>query len=170
MYAKYLRNQTRTFRNLVCRPAGHTVRQMDGIHFWDEFENSGLIQNDLLDLDLRERFTNVINFIRSNRCAMISMKLKVLSSCVLSTLLYNCETFGNKLPKVIEKLLKLNVRKKNPNEIVLIESGFLPIQSLVKKTIKILPEIQEDFQDPVPPTSCDRNATHLIKNYSALDN
>ena len=72
--------------------------------------DSGMIQKDL-DLHLMERYTNVIkffNFIRSNRCAPISITLKVLSSCVLSTLLYNCETFGNKLPKGIEKLyLKL---------------------------------------------------------------
>ena len=72
--------------------------------------DSGMIQKDL-DLHLKERYTNVIKFfnlIRSNRCAPISIKLKVLSSCVLSTLLYNCETFGNKLPKGIEKLyLKL---------------------------------------------------------------
>ena len=103
--------------------------------------DTGMGQKDL-DLHLKERFTNAVkffNFVRSNRCAPISIKLKVLSSCVINTLLYNCETFGNELPIGIEKLyyklLKcaLNVRENTPNEIVLIESGFLPIKALITK-------------------------------------
>ena len=103
--------------------------------------DSGISQKDL-DLHLKQRFTNVIkfyNFIRANKCAPISIKLKVLSSCVLSTLLYNCETFGDKLPKGIDKLyLKLlkcalNVKENTPGEIALVESGFLPLSALVMK-------------------------------------
>ena len=63
----------------------------------------------------------------------------MLSACVASTLLYNCETFGNDMPKGLEtiyfKLIKstLNVRLDTPNDIVLIESGLLPLGALVQK-------------------------------------
>ena len=61
---------------------------------------TGILKDDL-DAHLKERFKNIIkyfNFIRSNKTAPISIKLKVLSSCVRSTILYNCETFGDMLP------------------------------------------------------------------------
>ena len=62
----------------------------------------------------------------------------VLSSCVL-TILYNCETFGDMLPDGIEKLYHklirsaLNVRHNTPSELILIESGLLPLKALVAK-------------------------------------
>ena len=102
---------------------------------------TGILKDDL-DAHLKERFKNIIkyfNFIRSNKTAPISIKLKVLSSCVLSTILYNCETFGDMLPDGIEKLYhKLirsahNVRHNTPSELILIESGLLPLKALVAK-------------------------------------
>ena len=57
---------------------------------------SGSLQHDL-SLHLNYRFKNCIkyfNFLQTNRYAPIAVKLKVLTSCVTSTLLYNCETFG----------------------------------------------------------------------------
>ena len=102
---------------------------------------SGLLKNDLkMHMDIR--FKNCIkffNFVRNNKFAPIAIKLKVLTACVTSTLLYNCETFGNMLPPGIEKLyFKLiksasNVRPGTPNLLVLIESGLLPLQALVRK-------------------------------------
>ena len=50
-----------------------------------------------LQLHCSKRFSCCIkyfNFIRSNKLAPNSVKLKVLEACVISTLLYNCETFG----------------------------------------------------------------------------
>ena len=103
--------------------------------------DSGNLQLDL-NLHLKLRFKNCIkffNYIRANRLAPTSIKLKVLMACVTSTLLHNCETFGPKLPKGIEtlyfKLIKsaMNVRTNTPNYIVLIESGLLPIRALVLK-------------------------------------
>ena len=95
-----------------------------------------------LDLHLKHRFKNCIkffNFIRANKHAPAALKLKVLSSCVTSTLLYNCETFGPKILKGLEqlyfKLIKaaLNIRPNTPNLIALIESGFLPLKALIHK-------------------------------------
>ena len=102
---------------------------------------TGILKDDL-DAHLKDKIKNIIkyfNFIRSNRTALISIKLKVLSSCVLSTILYNCETFGHMLPDGIEKpyhkLIRsaLNVRHNTPSELILIESGLLPLKALVAK-------------------------------------
>ena len=102
---------------------------------------TGNIQKDL-NMHLELRFKNCLkffNFIRANRLAPIAVKLKVLMACVMSTLLYNCETFGANLPKGLEtlyyKLIKsaLNVRPNTPNHIVLIESGLLPLRALILK-------------------------------------
>ena len=38
------------------------------------------------------------NFLRNNKLAPISFKLKVMNACVCSALLHNCGTFSNKLP------------------------------------------------------------------------
>ena len=89
---------------------------------------------------MKKRFISVIkyhNFLRTNRSAPLKVKTKVLQSCVMSGLLHNCEAFGSQLPKHIEttymKLLRscFNVRSNVPNYILLIESGFLPIKSIV---------------------------------------
>ena len=100
---------------------------------------TGNLKTDL-ELHLKKRFKNVIKFygyLKDNRFAPLTIKLKVLRACVLTTLLYNCETFGHKLPDGLEelyfKLLKatLNVRQSTPNSIILVEAGFLPLKALV---------------------------------------
>ena len=100
---------------------------------------TGNISDDI-KLHLDSRFKSCIkfyNFLRENKYAPLFIKLKVLKSCVLSNILYNCEAFGSTLPTDIEKcyhsLLKscLGVRKNIPNEIVLIESGFIPLIAVV---------------------------------------
>ena len=100
---------------------------------------SGLITDDL-KLHHKSRFKACIkfyNFLKANKIAPLSIKLKVLKSCVISNVLYNCETFGKTIPKELSKcyfsLIKsaLGVRKSTPNDIVLIECGFLPLEALV---------------------------------------
>ena len=102
---------------------------------------SGSLREDL-NTHLNVRYKNSIkflNFIRENRSAPTSIKLKVLTSCVTSTILYNCETFGPLVPdrlcKLYTKMIKsaLNVRPNTPDEIVLIEAGLLPIRALIQK-------------------------------------
>ena len=74
---------------------------------------------------------------KANKIAPLSIKLKVLKSCVTSNILYNCETFGKIIPKDLKKcyvsLIKsaLGVRKSIPNDIILIECGLLPLEALV---------------------------------------
>ena len=79
----------------------------------------------------------IYNFIRSNRLAPLKVKIKVLQACVMSSLLHNCEAFGNVIPSGLEstyvKMLKccFNVRSNVPNDILYIESGFLPIKAII---------------------------------------
>ena len=93
-----------------------------------------------LELHMAKRYKSVIkfyNFLRSNQHAPLPVKLKVLNSCVASSLLYNCETFGNRIPDGLEttymNMLKcaLGVRLNTPNLLVYVESGFLPLKALI---------------------------------------
>ena len=147
--------------------------------------DSGVSQKDL-DLHLKERFMNVVkfyNFLRSNKQAPISVKLNVLLACVQGTLLYNCETFGEKLPSDIKKhyhkLLRctVNVRGNTPIELVFIETGFLPIKALVeKRQLKFYRRLRNSFRgdDSVRKSvfenlSKDENLTGYLHHYVELD-
>ena len=99
----------------------------------------GSLKEDI-SLHMKKRYSSCIkfyNFIRSNKGAPISVKIKVLKSCVLGSLLYNCETFGNVIPKELEslyiKLIKsaFGVRPNTPTLLLYIESNFLPLKALV---------------------------------------
>ena len=94
-------------------------------------------------LHMKKRFSSVIkyyNFLRTNKSAPTKVKLKVLKSCVVRSLLHNCEAFGSNIPKDLEptylKLLKscFNVRPSTPNFILYIESGFLPIKYIIYRS------------------------------------
>ena len=110
-----------------------------------------------LDLHLKKRFKNVIkyyNYLRDNRIAPLNVKLKVLRACVVTTLLYNCETFGHMIPAGIEeiymKLIKaaMNARQGAPNSILLIESGLLPIKALIfSRQLKFYKRFKSSIQD-----------------------
>ena len=77
------------------------------------------------------------NFLRSNHLAPLVINIKVLEACVVSSLLHNCETFGNcpttELERMYMKLIKaaLNVRPSTPNDLVLIESGLKPLKAVI---------------------------------------
>ena len=78
-------------------------------------------------------------FLSQNRNAPLSVKEKVLESCVVSTILYNCETWGdanlNELEKKYRKALKymLGLRKSTCNELPYIELGYPTLKSRVYK-------------------------------------
>ena len=58
-------------------------------------------------MHLEIRFKNCIKFfnvIRAKRFAPAAVKLKVLTACVTSASLYNCETFGNDMPNGLETI------------------------------------------------------------------
>ena len=101
---------------------------------------SGSLDDDL-ELHMTKRFKSCIkffNFCRENKLAPVSVRLKTLRACVMSSLLYNCETFGHKLPKRLEttynKLIRaaLQIRNNTPSLVSYIESGLLPIKALVE--------------------------------------
>ena len=50
----------------------------------------------------------ILNYLKDNKYAPLIIKLKVLKTCVVSTLLYSSETFGRKFPNGLEEIyLKL---------------------------------------------------------------
>ena len=116
-----------------------TLRNVDHILLLGSHLTSIASVKKELVLHMTKRYKSVVkfyNFLRSNRIAPLKVKLKVLKACV-SSLLHNCETFGNYIPKDLEptyfKLLKscLNVRLNTSNDNTLIETGFLPIKAVI---------------------------------------
>ena len=132
-----------------------------------------------------KRFKNVIkyfNYIRMNKLAPLSVKLKVLKSCVVTTLLYNCEAFGPSLPDGLEEVYfrmlraALGVRSNCPNLILLIEAGFLPLRCMIlTRQLKFY----RRFISSVQPNSTrakmlqhlldEENCTKYLKHYVELD-
>ena len=121
------------------------ITNKDAVEYRDHLEILGSHISESLTKDLalhfKKRFKNVIkyfNYIRVNRLAPVSVKLKVLKSCVMSTLLYNCETFGHKIPEGLEQMyykmlrVALGVRSNCSNILTLIESGCLPLACLIR--------------------------------------
>ena len=103
-----------------------------------QISSNGKLKSDLI-LQMQKRFHAVgkfYNFLRNNKLAPISVKLKVLEACVCSALLHNCETFSHKLPDLKTtyfSLLKscLGVRKNTPNLLVLLESNMQSLESMI---------------------------------------
>ena len=93
-----------------------------------------------LKLHIQVRYKSCIkyfNFLRANQLAPLAVKIKVLKGCVVNSLLYNCETFGNDIPPNVEKqylkLLKstFGVRMNTPTLLLYVETGFLPIKAVI---------------------------------------
>jgi hypothetical protein len=108
-----------------------------------------------LELHMNKRFGSCIkffNFCKENKLAPLSVRLNALCACVTSSLLYNCETFGPKVPKTLEttyhKLIRtaLNVRTNTPILLLYIESGLLPIKALIEaRQFKFLKRFQDSL-------------------------
>ena len=67
--------------------------------------NSGNIRKDY-EVYLKELrnniYTKFTNYCAANYLAPLSIKLKVLNSCLLSTILYGCEGWGDVIPNGLE--------------------------------------------------------------------
>ena len=77
-----------------------------------QLAESGNIVDDL-NLHMKNRYaavTKFFNFIRSNKLAPTAVKLKVLEACVTTTMLHNCEAFGDCLPDDLESLYYTLIR------------------------------------------------------------
>ena len=100
------------------------------------------------------------NFIMNNIYAPITVKYKVLKSCVEAALLYGCETWGNgdvsKVETVHRKAIRttLGVKTNTANDIIYMESGFIPLKAAIRKRQykfwqKITDEIQKNPDSPI---------------------
>ena len=140
--------------------------------------SSGLVDDDL-ELHMKKRFSSCIkffNFCHENRLAPVSVRLKTLRACVMSSMLYNCEAFGPNTPHKIDttynKLIRtaLQVRNNTPALILFVESGLLPIRALIDaREYKFF----KRFQDSLQPNSerslvfdeLLRNPSRFLKHY-----
>ena len=101
---------------------------------------SGMLTDDL-DLHYNETVFELhkfFNFCRENRLAPLMLKIKVLKACVVNSLIYNCETFGNEEPAglaaMYHKLIRcvFNVRSNTHILLLYTEPGLLPIKALIE--------------------------------------
>ena len=106
------------------------------------FSDIGRIMNDirLFITDKRSNITvKYSNFCSRNYLAPLKIKLSVLESCVMSSLTYSCETWGNCIPSDLETIYRmgiktaLSVRFNTCNEIAYIESSKYPAVCMIKK-------------------------------------
>ena len=118
------------------------------------FSDTGVVKEDV-SLFLAEKnkqvFVKLANFKFRNELAPIMIKLKVVKACVNASLTYGCETWGscplNGIEVLQRKALKmvLNIYNNTPNEIVYIESGFLPLKPYIyKRQLNFFRKIKND--------------------------
>ena len=95
----------------------------------------------VLHLHIKEKTKDIIKFytfVNHNPALPYSMKRRVAESCILSSLLYGCETWMcnnyGKVESAYFSIIKclLNVRETTCNDITLIESGFPTLKSTVE--------------------------------------
>ena len=106
------------------------------------FSDTGNINNDV-SLYLKEKRPNVtvkfVNFCAKNYLSPLSIKLKVLDTCVSSSLYYGSETWGNFKTNTLETLYRsglrtaLAIRNTTGNEISYVESGQFPLECKIRK-------------------------------------
>ena len=134
------------------------------------------------DIETRIRNGNIIKyyaFLRKNRCAPTYIKLMVLDACVLSSLIYNSETWSNTTIKSLEikyrKILKtiFGVKTATSNEIVYLELGKVSLQRLIEiKQLKFWRKVKQlDDQDPLKQiiNEAKHHKIGFIKHYENLD-
>ena len=125
--------------------------------------DNGLLSTDVI-LQVQSKFKSVsvkfANYITNNIFAPITVKLKVLQTCVNSALLYSCETWG---PSSLVKLetihrnairIALSLRRTTPNDILHTESGLEPLKGTIYKRqynfwSKIMKDIEERPNSPI---------------------
>ena len=119
------------------------------------FSDSGLICNDIAQHALHKNkdvSIKLANFITNNPCSPITVKYKILNSCVTATILYSCETWGSSNLSRIETLHRkaiktcIKVKSNTSNDIVYAESGCNPLACVVyKRQFKFWQKIKLDI-------------------------
>ena len=146
-----------------------------------QLAESGIISDDL-KFHMKHRYlavTKFFNFIRSNKLAPTAVKLKVLEACVTSTLLHNCEAFGDCVPEQLESLYytliktALGVRRSSANDLALVESGLLSIKGVIQSRQY---KFYEKYISNLKPNSARQsifaslrsNETEYLQHYSTI--
>ena len=115
--------------------------QSEFVYLGSTITDSGNVTNDL-KAEIRQKekkFNHFFAFLTQNRNAPLEVKEKVLQSCVLSTIIYNCESRGNanldNLEAKYRQALKymLGVRNSTCNELPYIELGKPTLKSEIHK-------------------------------------
>ena len=89
-------------------------------------------------------FHKFIAFLDKNNDLPLIIKKRVFDSCILSTLLYGCESWLNADLKPVSKLYNralkqiLGVRLTTCNDVCYIESGYAPLSAIVENKQRIL--------------------------------
>ena len=120
---------------------GTICHKSEFVYLGSTITDSGNVSNDVKSETKKKekKLNKFFAFITQNRNAPLEVKEKVLDACVVSTILNNCETWGNANLKNLElkyrKALKylLGIRKSTCNEFPYIELGKPSITSLVYK-------------------------------------
>ncbi len=131
------------------------------------------------EIEKKEKKLNqFIAFLTQNKNAPLAVKEWVLDSCIVSTVLYNCETWGNAnlshLEKKYRKALKymLGVRRSTINEFPYIELGKPTLASMVhKRQLKFYRQCFEHdrpMQRYIIQKALDVNSS-FIKHYTDLN-
>ena len=126
------------------------------IYLGSLFSDSGLIGNDITQHAVNKSKgvdIKLANFITNNSCAPITVKYKVLNSCVTSTILYSCETWSSSNLSRIETLYRKGIktctkmRSNTANEVVYTESGLHPLTcDIYKRQYKFWQKIKDDIE------------------------
>ena len=138
-----------------------------------KISDSGIMLSDVnLYVKEKRRYVTVkfTNFCRKNFLAPFNIKIHILNTCISSTLLYGCETWGQSKFQSIETLYRqglktaLSVRPSWNNDIVYIESGELPLQiKIEKQQLKFWISLQDILNNRV------HYITKLIRKAEQLD-
>ena len=119
---------------------GEIHHSSETIYLGSTITNVGNINNDIKqEIKGKEKaFNKFFSFMHKNYNAPIKVKLKVLNACLYSSVLYNCETWGNVNTNDLEKqycaTLKyiLGVRYQCCNEFPYIELGLPTLKSIIQ--------------------------------------
>ena len=126
--------------------------------------DNGLLSTDVI-LQTQNKYKNIsiklANYITNNMYSPVTVKLKVLDTCVKAAILYSCETWGASSLVKVDNLHKkairttLTFKKNTPNDILYVESGLTSLKgSIYKRQYKFWTKILEDIDsDPLSPIS-----------------
>ena len=110
--------------------------------------------------DIKHRSFNIIKFyafLRENSHAPIHIKIKVLNSCIIASILHNCETWANTNIQQLEvkyrRMLKciLGVKQSTCSELLFVELSIFPIGiQIMMKQFKFWKKVKTVIKDDDP--------------------